>query len=104
MKSEGLVKWVGLQKSKTYQLTRVQRHIGVSNFDNNDLDELLKTAKEYPEVNQIELGPTCWKKVEHIYKRNAELGIVVEVRYVYSSDMLIYLNIGIRRTCCTHFT
>ncbi|TIB83011.1 conjugated polyketone reductase C1 [Wallemia mellicola] len=67
--------WSEFEKLKSEGLVK---HIGVSNFDNNDLDELLKTAKEYPEVNQIELGPTCWKKVEHIYKRNAELGIVVE--------------------------
>ncbi|MCA9646959.1 MAG: aldo/keto reductase [Polyangiaceae bacterium] len=33
------------------------RSIGVSNFTNNHLQELLKIAKEQPDVNQVELHP-----------------------------------------------
>lgn len=46
--------WRGMEKLKASGLAR---HIGVSNFNIAKLNEILKTAVEMPEMNQIELHP-----------------------------------------------
>jgi len=48
--------WAEMEALKAKGLAR---HIGVSNFRPNTLETLLKSAKEKPEVNQIELHPYC---------------------------------------------
>lgn len=52
------------------------RAIGVSNFRRNHLDELLKTAKIRPAVNQIYLNPSDME--EDVTSYNKELGILSE--------------------------
>lgn len=46
--------WEGMQEQKQSGLTK---HIGVSNFNQNKLKEILATGGEQPEMNQIELHP-----------------------------------------------
>lgn len=51
--------WRGLEKLKAEGLARV---IGVCNFKRNHLDKLRYTAKEMPEINQIEFHPGFCQK------------------------------------------
>lgn len=46
--------WKGMVEAKKLALAR---HIGVSNFSKKKLTDLLETATEKPEVNQVELHP-----------------------------------------------
>jgi len=60
---------------KLYNDKRV-RAIGVSNFKNHHLDELLKSTATVPAVNQIELHPMLQDKETRVYC--AERGIAIE--------------------------
>ncbi|EOZ98545.1 aldehyde reductase [Indibacter alkaliphilus LW1] len=46
--------WAGMEEAKAQDLCK---HIGMSNFNISKLEEIFKTAKEEPEMNQIELHP-----------------------------------------------
>ena len=46
--------WEGMEETVSSGLAR---HIGVSNFSSKKIEELLKTAKVQPEMNQVELHP-----------------------------------------------
>ena len=46
--------WQGMEEAKKLGLAK---HIGVSNFSQKKLADLLKNCKEKPEVNQVELHP-----------------------------------------------
>ncbi|MGK7943467.1 MAG: aldo/keto reductase [Microcystaceae cyanobacterium] len=46
--------WLGMEEAKKEGLCR---HIGVSNFSQTKLDQLLKNAADKPEVNQVECHP-----------------------------------------------
>jgi diketogulonate reductase-like aldo/keto reductase len=54
------------------------RSIGVSNFLERHLDELLSHASEPPAVNQIELSPFLFRSREDTVRRCAAEGIVIE--------------------------
>lgn len=65
--------WKALEKLYNDKLVRA---IGVSNFKNHHMDELLKMAETVPAVNQIELHPMLQDKETRDYC--AERGIAVE--------------------------
>jgi diketogulonate reductase-like aldo/keto reductase len=54
------------------------KNIGVSNFDVDELKELLSYAKTPPAVNQIELHPFIYKEQRPVVEYCQEKGIVVE--------------------------
>ncbi|KAG8800782.1 hypothetical protein FRC17_006805 [Serendipita sp. 399] len=56
----------------------IAKSIGVSNFDANQLSELLKIAKDLPVINQIRLHPYIYKPSIETLKLCAENQIVVE--------------------------
>jgi diketogulonate reductase-like aldo/keto reductase len=54
------------------------RAIGVSNYMERHLDELLAVAKHPPAVNQIELSPFCYRSRAAVVERCRQAGIVVQ--------------------------
>lgn len=61
--------WAAMEKLPTSKV----RAIGVSNFTAGDIDELLKTAKKVPAVNQLEGHPYLQQKALHDHHKR--LGI-----------------------------
>ncbi|KAA1075541.1 hypothetical protein PGTUg99_023575 [Puccinia graminis f. sp. tritici] len=53
------------------------KSIGVSNYRISDLQEILKSAKVKPTVNQIEFHPYVWKEAEPLLKFMKEEAIVL---------------------------
>ncbi|KAG8215647.1 NADP-dependent oxidoreductase domain-containing protein [Butyriboletus roseoflavus] len=57
---------------------KTSRSIGVSNFDEKDLEILLASAKIKPAVNQILLHPYVYRRQRPILEYAAKHGIVIE--------------------------
>lgn len=55
------------------------RAIGVSNFKEHHIDELLETCEIKPMVNQIEFHPSCLQKILEIIVNNtiSQLSVIV---------------------------
>jgi len=71
--------WKEFEKLKEDGLSK---SIGVSNFNLEQLQQLLKVAKVKPAVNQIFLNPYNWKKMKEVVEFSDSQGIVTEA---YSS-------------------
>ncbi|KAH0835547.1 Aldo keto reductase [Lanmaoa asiatica] len=67
--------WAKMEKVKEAGLAR---SIGVSNFDEKDLEILLASAKIKPAVNQILLHPYVYRRQLPILEYAAKHGIVIE--------------------------
>jgi len=71
--------WKEFEKIKEDGLSK---SIGVSNFNVEQLQQLLKTAKIKPAVNQIFFNPYNWKQIKELVEYSDAQGIVTEA---YSS-------------------
>jgi 2,5-diketo-D-gluconate reductase A len=68
-----LEQWNALAELKKSGLTR---HIGVSNYNQNSLQEISDAGMEKPEVNQIEFHPICARKKLTRYMRENSIAPV----------------------------
>ncbi|KZT37972.1 Aldo/keto reductase [Sistotremastrum suecicum HHB10207 ss-3] len=66
------------EEIESFQKEGLAKTIGVSNFRVGDLEELLKTAKVIPAVNQIEYHPYTAKSAQPILEFNKKHGIATE--------------------------
>ncbi|MBW0501057.1 hypothetical protein O181_040772 [Austropuccinia psidii MF-1] len=67
--------WKEMEKIRQDGLAK---SIGVSNYRISDLQEILKTAKVKPAVNQIEFHPYVWKEAEPLLNFMKKEGILLE--------------------------
>jgi len=70
---ESITTWAELEKFKKEGLTKA---IGVSNFTISHLQQLLKTTKEVPSINQVEFSPFLYQKELMSYCKKKKIVIM----------------------------